>query len=220
MWKFGWGVVDAGGHRVVRVGTANSTERRTTTMADDLRMALLERLRKAEPEDEADFRREGVRVLGQALLELEVSRHVGADKHARPPERPGQRNGYRDRTGDTRVGTIRAAGAPGARRQLLPLAAGAAQAGRAGAGGGGAGGVRAGQLDPTGGRPGAGARAPRGRQEPGLAAVPGAGCRGGALQPGWTTVRMDCNHCGRRGLIRSQRNRSSAGSRSSSRPLP
>jgi putative transposase len=91
---------------VVLVVTANITERRTTTMADDLRMALLELLRKAELEHDADFLREGVRVLSQALMELEVSRHVGADKHERTPERTGQRNGYRDRTWDTRVGTI------------------------------------------------------------------------------------------------------------------
>ena len=75
-------------------------------MADDLRMALLALWRKAELAHDADVLREGVRVLSQALMELEVSRHVGADKHERTPERTGQRNGYRDRTWDTRVGTI------------------------------------------------------------------------------------------------------------------
>ena len=75
-------------------------------MAEDLRMALLELLRKAELERDADFLRDGARVLAQALMELEVSQHVGADKHARTPERTGQRNGYRDRAWDTRVGTL------------------------------------------------------------------------------------------------------------------
>lgn len=75
-------------------------------MADDLRMALLELLRKAEVERDVDFLREGVRVLAQALMELEVSQHVGAEKHQRTPERAGYRNGYRDRPWETRVGTI------------------------------------------------------------------------------------------------------------------
>ena len=75
-------------------------------MADDLRMALLELLRKAELEQDADFLREGVRVLSQALLELEVTQHVGAERHERTPERTGQRNGYRERTWDTRVGSL------------------------------------------------------------------------------------------------------------------
>jgi transposase-like protein len=38
--------------------------------------------------------REGVRLLSQALLEMEVEEHVGAARHERSPERTGQRNGY------------------------------------------------------------------------------------------------------------------------------
>jgi putative transposase len=79
---------------------------RTTPMADDLRMALTEVLRKAELDRDADFLREGVRVLSQALLELEVTQHLGAERHERTAERSGQRNGYRERTWDTRVGTL------------------------------------------------------------------------------------------------------------------
>jgi putative transposase len=75
-------------------------------MADDLRMALRELLRKAELDGDADFLREGVRVLSQALLELEVTQHIGAERHERTAERTGQRNGYRERSWDTRVGTI------------------------------------------------------------------------------------------------------------------
>jgi putative transposase len=75
-------------------------------MADELRMALRELLRKAELDGDVDFLREGVRVLSQALLELEVTRHVGAERHERTAERTGQRNGYRERQWDTRVGTI------------------------------------------------------------------------------------------------------------------
>lgn len=75
-------------------------------MADDLRMALGELLRKAQVERDADFLREGVRVLGQALMEFEVAQHVGADRYERTSERTGQRNGYRERAWDTRVGTV------------------------------------------------------------------------------------------------------------------
>src|SRR5215216_818215 len=74
-------------------------------MADDLRMALAEVLRKAGVE-QADFLREGVRVLAQELMELELAEHVGAERHERTPERSGYRNGYRERPWDTRVGSI------------------------------------------------------------------------------------------------------------------
>jgi transposase-like protein len=69
-------------------------------------MALTALLRKAQMEKNADFLRDGVQVLAQALMELEVSQHLGAERHERTPERKGQRNGYRERTWDTRVGTL------------------------------------------------------------------------------------------------------------------
>jgi putative transposase len=75
-------------------------------VAEDLRMALAELLCKAEVDRDADFLREGVRVLSQALMELEVTQHVGAERHERTLTRTGQRNGYREREWDTRVGTI------------------------------------------------------------------------------------------------------------------
>jgi transposase-like protein len=74
-------------------------------MADELRMALTEVLRKAGV-DEGDFLREGVRVLAQELMELELAEHVGAERHERTPERTSYRNGYRERPWDTRVGSI------------------------------------------------------------------------------------------------------------------
>src|ERR671935_268099 len=74
-------------------------------MADELRMALAEVLRKAGVQ-ETDFLREGVRVLAQELMELELAEHVGAEKHERTAERTGYRNGYRERPWDTRVGSI------------------------------------------------------------------------------------------------------------------
>jgi len=69
-------------------------------------MALTELLRKAELEKDTDFLREGVRVLSQALMELEVSQHLKAERYEYTAERTGQRNGYRERQWDTRVGTI------------------------------------------------------------------------------------------------------------------
>jgi transposase-like protein len=69
-------------------------------------MALEELLRKAGLERDCDFLREGMQAMGQALMELEVSQHLGAEKHERTVERTGQRNGYRERQWDTRVGSL------------------------------------------------------------------------------------------------------------------
>ena len=75
-------------------------------MADETRMALTELLRKAGAEPGLDVLREGVRVLAEAVMALEVEQHVGAGRYERTPERDGVRNGARERTWDTRVGTI------------------------------------------------------------------------------------------------------------------
>jgi putative transposase len=77
------------------------------TMADELRIGLQELLRKAHMEGNVDFLREGVRVLAQALMEIEVEQHVGAGRHERTEGRSGHRNGYRTRSWDTpRAGTV------------------------------------------------------------------------------------------------------------------
>jgi len=75
-------------------------------MADELRIGLSELLRKAMIEQDAGFLKEGVRVLSQALMEMEVEEHVGASRHERSPGRGGRRNGYRERSWETRVGTV------------------------------------------------------------------------------------------------------------------
>jgi putative transposase len=69
------------------------------------KMELLELLSKAEGGD-VDFLREGVRVLAQALMEVEVSGQIGATHSQRTPDRVAWRNGYRPREWDTRVGTV------------------------------------------------------------------------------------------------------------------
>ncbi len=69
------------------------------------RIALEELLRKTGVDD-FDFLREGLRVLAQGLMELEVSQRIGADRYERSAERSTCRNGYRERQWDTPVGTI------------------------------------------------------------------------------------------------------------------
>lgn len=75
-------------------------------MTDD-RMAVLDMLRKAMVDGDVDVLREGVRVLAEALMEVEVTALTGVPKGERAPERRlTNRNGYRERRWDTRVGTI------------------------------------------------------------------------------------------------------------------
>ena len=75
-------------------------------MADD-RMVLLETMRKAITDGDADFLREGVKVLAEAVMEAEVTELTGVPHGERDPERRlTHRNGYRERRWDTRVGTV------------------------------------------------------------------------------------------------------------------
>jgi transposase-like protein len=68
---------------------------------------VLDMLRKATAEGDVDVLREGVRVLAEAIMEAEVSELTGAAKGERAPDRRlTNRNGYRERRWDTRVGTI------------------------------------------------------------------------------------------------------------------
>ena len=73
-------------------------------MATSFMIALEELLGKTGAN--VDFLREAVRVLAEALMELEVSEQIGAQRHERTPDRVTYRNGYRTREWDTRVGTI------------------------------------------------------------------------------------------------------------------
>jgi transposase-like protein len=75
-------------------------------MADEMRIGLAQLLRKAQVQGDADFLKEGVRALSQALMEMEVEQHIGASRHERTEGRTGQRNGYRERTWETRAGAI------------------------------------------------------------------------------------------------------------------
>jgi len=70
-------------------------------------MALLENVRKAIEEGDGDFLRDTVHLLAQGVMEAEVTELTGVPKGERAPDRRlTQRNGYRERRWDTRVGTI------------------------------------------------------------------------------------------------------------------
>src|SRR5918912_1657840 len=97
------GRLDEGSHRVFSRQLPDNLER-STTMAED-KMALLELLRKGE-EPGGDVLAEGMRWLLQELMEAEVSAQIGADRYERTSERTAQRNGYRMRPWDTRLGTL------------------------------------------------------------------------------------------------------------------
>jgi transposase-like protein len=72
----------------------------------DPTIALKEYLINIGLNGDADFLRQGVELLSQMLMELEVEQQIGAGKHERTPERSNYRNGYRERTWETRVGEI------------------------------------------------------------------------------------------------------------------
>ena len=70
------------------------------------RMDLLELMRKRGVDGDVDFLREALRVLVEEIMEADESSRTGAGYGERNPERVTQRNGYRSRAWDTRVGTM------------------------------------------------------------------------------------------------------------------
>ena len=70
------------------------------------RMDLLELVRNQAEDADVDFLREAMGVLVQAIMEAEVAVQIGAEHGERSPSRLTQRNGYRPRPWDTRVGTL------------------------------------------------------------------------------------------------------------------
>ena len=92
-------------------------------MADELRIGLAGLLRKAQMEHDADFLKEGFRVLSQALMEMGSRAPRSGKARAQPLSDRRQRNGYCERSWDTRQGrNCRAEGAEGEGLELLPLA--------------------------------------------------------------------------------------------------
>jgi transposase-like protein len=68
-------------------------------------IAFQEYLRKLGLDQDKDFLQEGIRLMSQMVMELEIQA-TGAAKHERTVERKAQRNGYRERVWETRVGEI------------------------------------------------------------------------------------------------------------------
>ena len=147
------------------------------------RMDLLELLRKGGMDGDVDFLREALRVLVEGIMDAEVSARTGAEYGERSPERVTQRNGYRSRAWDTRVGTMElhipklregsyfpSLLEPRRRSERALLAViPAGLCGRC--------------IDKAGGRPGQGPGVRGYLQEPGVAYLSGAG-RGGGWLPG------------------------------------
>ncbi|MFH1084570.1 MAG: transposase [Chloroflexota bacterium] len=72
----------------------------------DPTMALMEYLGKFGLQLDTDLLREGLRLLIQSLIEAAVTQRIGAKPYERSPERVTQRNGYRERPYETRVGEL------------------------------------------------------------------------------------------------------------------
>jgi transposase-like protein len=68
-------------------------------------MTLLAVVRKGK-DPETDCLREGMRWLIHEFMEADVSAQIGANRDARSDEHTTQRNGYRTRLWDTRLGTV------------------------------------------------------------------------------------------------------------------
>jgi putative transposase len=76
-------------------------------MAEEGRMTAAQAVDKLMASEHADVIRESVRFMVDALMEAEVSAQIGAEYGERAPDRRlTQRNGYRERTWDTRAGAI------------------------------------------------------------------------------------------------------------------
>jgi len=72
----------------------------------EVTMNGLEEMRKLIEEGDVDLLRTMVKGMAEALMEAEVEALCGAAHGERHPERVNRRNGYRERTWDTRAGTI------------------------------------------------------------------------------------------------------------------
>ena len=71
-------------------------------MTDD-RMALVDLLQKS---GDGDFLRTVAEAVLQILMEADVEGLIGAGRHERTGDRLNYRNGYRDRSLDTRLGSL------------------------------------------------------------------------------------------------------------------
>jgi putative transposase len=88
------------------VGSAKSSTRGVTAMAETKRMTTEQVVGYLLEGEGIDFLRESLRWVVQQLMEAEVSELIGAERGARTSERLTHRNGYRARAWQTRAGEI------------------------------------------------------------------------------------------------------------------
>jgi len=89
------------------VGFRQEVRRRDTTMAVKESLTAREAAEQVLGAEHADVLRESVALMVREIMEAEVAQLVGAELGERAPgRRSAQRNGYRDRRWDTRVGEI------------------------------------------------------------------------------------------------------------------
>jgi transposase-like protein len=78
-----------------------------TTMAEGQSLTAREAVREVLASEHADVLRESVALMVREIMELEIAQLAGAELGERAPDRrQAQRNGYRERRWDTRVGEI------------------------------------------------------------------------------------------------------------------
>jgi putative transposase len=69
-------------------------------------LSVLDELHKLGMDVDPDFLRQGVALLMRLLMDAEVQALIGAERYQRTEERITQRNGFRERRWQTRVGEI------------------------------------------------------------------------------------------------------------------
>src|ERR1700751_3097274 len=89
------------------VGLFPQSDEGDTTMAEGRSLTAREAVEGVLASEHADVLRESVALMVREIMELEVAQLAGAELGERAPERrQAQRNGYRERRWDTRVGEI------------------------------------------------------------------------------------------------------------------
>src|SRR5512132_443176 len=132
-------------------------------MTED-RMALVELLQKS---GDADFLRAVAEAVLQILMEVDVEGLIGAGRHERTGDRLNYRNGYRERSLDTRLGSLQPRIPKLRQGSYVPPFLEPRKNSREGAGDGDPGGMDRRGVDPAGRRVGAGDGSRRHFQKPG-----------------------------------------------------
>ena len=116
---------------------------------------------------DVDMLRQMVQFMAQRLMEIDVEGRCGAGYDEKNAARLNSRNGYRDRTWDTRAGSVELQIPKLRQGSYNTRIPGAPSHCREGADGRHPGSLHPGHLNPLGGRPGQGAGHDRRIQEPG-----------------------------------------------------